>query len=83
MAKKIYPKGNYLYIDDELNPIIRYPKKLCIFEKDTVNWVVKNLATGGALTLPIATVATWYEETGVTPYTEGTLDAIFESNTGA
>lgn len=83
MAKRIFAKGNYLYFDYETIPIIRYSKRTSLFEKTATEWVIRNTATGGIITILISSVATWFLEDNITEYTAGTLDTAFETHTGA
>lgn len=82
MAKEIYTKGNYVFVDDEIAIIRRFPKGGTDFGKDAVLWRLTNRITKEEFTINIADVADWYDELGTTPYSESTLDALLEDNTG-
>lgn len=82
MAKKIYIKGNYIFIDDEGVQIRRFPVSKTDFGKDDVNWRVTNRITNEQMLVAILDVANWYNEAGDTAFSEATLDTFLEDNTG-
>lgn len=82
MAKEIYVKGNYLFIDDTVLPIHRYPSIMSHFIKTATKWVITNTATLGSVPILISDVANWYNEAGDTAYSEATMDTLLEGGTG-
>lgn len=82
MAKEIYVKGNYLFIDDSPKPIKRFPLISCYYKKNTTTWNIIDKDTGINFPILIADVADWYNEAGDVAYNEGTMDTLLEDNTG-
>lgn len=82
MAKEIYIKGNYIYIDDEVAHIRRFPMSKTDFGKDALRWRITNRVTLEEFEILIADIGDWYDETGLIAFSEATLDTLLEDNTG-
>ena len=80
--KKLYANGNYVIAEDPRGTH-EYGKAKSVYSvvRNPDGYIIKEMIDTGELVIPTAEIGTWYDETGLIPYTEATLVAFLRENT--
>jgi hypothetical protein len=81
---KLYTNGNYVIAEDSRG-VHEYGKAKSVYSVVTNpdGYVIKEAIDTGELVIPTADIPTWFDETGLIPYTEASLVIFLRDNTAS